>query len=200
MTMSTSTSTDHHVSRDLSSAKGAPFGAVCLPFLVALTALAGSLWLSLGMGLKACPLCFYQRTFVMGIVAVLGVGILAGARYRGVLNLLALPLAVAGIGVAAFHVFLERTGKLECPVGVLGVGTAPQQSLAVLCILLAVIVLGAIWSRNVGESFWLPLTWAVVLGVLLAWGAVVSAPPSPPTPVKAYETPLDMCRPPFPSP
>ena len=48
-----------------------------------------------------------------------------------------------------------------------------------------------------GEPCWLPLAGAVVLGLLLAWGAVVSAPPMPATPTKAYETPLDMCRPPF---
>ena len=38
------------------------------PLLVALLAVTGSLWLSIGMKLKACPLCFYQRTFVMGAV------------------------------------------------------------------------------------------------------------------------------------
>jgi disulfide bond formation protein DsbB len=171
--------------------------AVWLPLLVALAALSGSLWLSVGMGLKACPLCFYQRTFVMGIVAVLGVGVLAGDRHRAVLNLLALPMAVAGFGVAAFHVFLERIAALECPSGVAGVGTAPQQSLAVLTVLLALVVVGVVWSREAVEPFWTPTTGAVMAGVLLAWGAVVSAPPMPPPPTKAYETPLDMCRPPL---
>jgi hypothetical protein len=149
------------------------------------------------MGLKACPLCFYQRTFVMGVVAVLGVGVLTAERHRSVLNLIALPLVVAGFGVAAFHVFLERTGKLECPSGVLGIGTAPQQSLAALTVLLVVVAVGVVWTRNAGEPFWLPLTVAVVLGLLLARGAVVSSPPMPPTPTKPYETPLDMCRPPL---
>ena len=41
---------------------------------LALVGTAGSLYLSLGMGLKACPLCFYQRTFVMAALAVLLVG------------------------------------------------------------------------------------------------------------------------------
>jgi disulfide bond formation protein DsbB len=149
------------------------------------------------MRLKACPLCFYQRTFVMGIVAVLGVGILTGERHRAVLNLLALPLAIAGIGVATFHVFLEMAGKLECPGGVMGIGTAPQQSLTALAILLAVVVLGIVRSRHAGVSLWPPLTGAVVLGLLLAWGAIKSSPPMPPTPTKAYETPFDICRPPF---
>jgi hypothetical protein len=108
-----------------------------------------------------------------------------------------LPLVVAGFGVAAFHVFLELTGKLECPSGVMGIGTAPQQSLTVLAVLLAAVVVGVLWSRNAGVSLWPPLAGSVVLGLLLAWGSVKSSPPMPPTPTKAYETPLDMCRPPF---
>jgi hypothetical protein len=41
---------------------------------------------------------------------------------------------------------------------------------------------------------------AVVLGLLLAWGAIASAPPLPSVPPKAYDPekqPLDTCRPPF---
>src|SRR5690242_8659304 len=91
---------------------------------VAAAALAGSLYLSMGMALRACPLCFYQRTFVMSLVAVLGMG-LATRLAPATLALLSLPLAVAGFGVALFHVFLEITGTLVCPAGVLGLGTAP---------------------------------------------------------------------------
>jgi disulfide bond formation protein DsbB len=170
------------------------------PLLVALVALAGSLWLSIGMGLKACPLCFYQRTFIMGVVAVLGIGVLAGQAHRGVLNLLALPLTVAGFGVAAFHVFLELTGKLECPAGVMGIGTSPQQSLAALTVLLVLVVAGVVHGGKVGNFHPLVALAAVVLGVLLVWGSVASAPPMPPAPTKAYETPLDICRPPFRAP
>jgi disulfide bond formation protein DsbB len=168
--------------------------------LVALLALIGSLWLSVGMGLKACPLCFYQRTFVMGVVAVLGVGLLTGQRHRSALNVLALPLAVAGVGVAAFHEYLELTGKLECPGGVMGIGTAPQQSLAVLTLLLILVAAGVVRGRNTAESQVAASAVAVVVGVALAVGSVVSAPPMPPAPAKAYETPLDICRPPFRSP
>jgi disulfide bond formation protein DsbB len=105
--MSASAAADRELSGTPRSPGVAPVSLVWPSLLVALVALAGSLWLSVGMGLKACPLCFYQRTFVMGVVAVLGIGLLTGQRHRGVLNLLALPLAVAGFGVAAFHVFLE---------------------------------------------------------------------------------------------
>ena len=40
-------------------------GIVLLALLIALIGTAGSLWLSVGMGLKGCPLCFYQRSFVI---------------------------------------------------------------------------------------------------------------------------------------
>jgi hypothetical protein len=149
------------------------------------------------MKLKACPLCFYQRTFVMGVVAVLATGLLTGQRHRAVLNLLALPLAVGALGVAVFHVSLELTGKLECPSGVLGIGTAPQQSLAVLILLLVAVAVGVVRSRREGEPRPAAAGVAVVLGLLLAWGAVASSPPMPPAPAQAYTTPLDTCRPPF---
>ncbi|QDV35571.1 disulfide bond formation protein B [Tautonia plasticadhaerens] len=43
-----------------------------LALAIAASMLVGSLYLSVGLGLKACPLCLYERTFVMG---VLGVGL-----------------------------------------------------------------------------------------------------------------------------
>jgi hypothetical protein len=164
--------------------------------VVALAAVAGSLWLSAGMGLKACPLCLYQRTFVMGVAAVLEIGVLTAGRHRAAVLMLALPLAVAGFSIAVFHVFLEWSGKLECPAGFLGIATAPHQSLAVFTLLLAATVLGLVWSWDALESWW-PALLGPVLGLLLAWGAVASAPPMPQAPAKAYEAPLDMCRPPF---
>ncbi len=164
------------------------------PLAIAALALIGSLWLSVGMGLKACPLCLYQRTFVMGVVAVLGIGITTGPGHRSVLNLLAMPLTVAGFGVAAFHVFLELTGKLECPGGVLAIGTAPQQSLVVQTILLILVSVGVARSSRADL---LSTVGSVLLGLLLAGSSVVSAPPLPPIPTKAYEQPLDMCRPPY---
>src|SRR5438270_12137300 len=80
--------------------------------VVALGGLAGSLFLSMGMGLRACPLCFYQRTFMMSLVAVLAMGMVTGTGQGGRLALVSLPLASAGLGVALFHVFLEVTGTL----------------------------------------------------------------------------------------
>ena len=147
---------------------------VWLPFFVALVALAGSLWLTLGMGFKACPLCIYQRTFAMGVVAVFGVGVCVGVGHRGVLNLLALPLATAGFGVAVLQMIAELIGRIECPIGILGIGTAPQQSVVALGLLLVMVGLGATRSRSEGDRRWPLLGWAIVLGLLLAVGAVVS--------------------------
>src|SRR5437016_11289971 len=113
--MSTLAAPDHERNRASSSRDTAPLSLVWPSLLVALVALAGSLWMSIGMKLKACPFCFYQRTFVMGVVAVLGVGLLTGQRHRAVLNLLALPLVIGAVAVAIFHVYVERTGTLECP-------------------------------------------------------------------------------------
>lgn len=174
-----------------------PASLIWPSLLVALLATLGSLWLSVGMGLKACPLCFYQRTFAMSVVGVLAIGLLTGARHRNVLAVLSLPLTVGGFGVAAFHVYLELTGKLECPPGVLGLGTSPQQSLAVFLVLLVLVSLSVVSAGTFGEPRLVASVAAVVLGVLFAVGAIVSAPPMPSPPTKAYETPLEICRPPY---
>src|SRR5260370_15125385 len=105
-----------------------------LACLVALATAAGSVYLSMGMGLKACPLCFYQRTFAFAAFGVLLVGLLTGTRRSG-LSVLALPLAIGGLGVAAFHVHLELNGTLMSPLGLFGLGTPPQQSLAAFTLL-----------------------------------------------------------------
>ncbi len=161
--------------------------------------LAGSLALSWGLALKPCPLCFYQRAFVMGIVAVLAMGLLTGAARPGRLGLLALPLAAAGLGVALFHVRLEMTGKLECPDGLLGLGTAPKQSLAVFVVLTVLLAVDAL-ARLSGPAAWGGLVGAVVLGGLLAAASCTSNPPMPPAPKAPYPSPPDVCRPPYHTP
>ena len=93
-----------------------------LALLVAAGATAGSVYLSTNMGLYACPLCFYQRTFVMGVAALLLIGLLSGMGSRVSLAALAMPLAFAALAVALMHVDMERTGKLECPDGFFGLG------------------------------------------------------------------------------
>ncbi|MCI0462628.1 MAG: disulfide bond formation protein B [Gemmataceae bacterium] len=166
---------------------------------VALLASAGSVFLSVGMNLVACPLCFYQRTFAFGVLGVLAVGLLAGGGRRGLLGLLALPAALGGLTVAGFHVYLEANGTLECPLGVAGMGSAPQQSLAmfvVLTLLLALDVRAGWPEGGLGMS---ALLGAVVLGGLFGAGSILSAPPLPAAPTAPYraDQPLNGCRPPF---
>src|SRR5947209_7051199 len=80
LTMSPSGTTDPFTppASPPSEAGPAASGWTWAALAVAVAGLGGSLFLSLGMHLKACPLCFYQRTFAMSLVAVLGMGLLAG--------------------------------------------------------------------------------------------------------------------------
>jgi disulfide bond formation protein DsbB len=112
-----------------------------LAVLVAAAAVSGSLYLSLGMELIACPLCFYQRTFAVAALSVLLVGILGGVRPAWRLSLLALAPAFGGLGIAGWHYSRVALGEMVCPDGVFGLGAAPLQSLAVFVLLL--VVLGA---------------------------------------------------------
>jgi hypothetical protein len=197
--MSSFTTTDSHRAGTALAPETGPANALWAwaALAAAVAGLAGSLFLSLGMNLKACPLCFYQRTFMMGLVAVLGMGLLTGAARPGRLALLALPLAVAGLGVALFHVFLELRGNLECPAGLLGLGTAPQQSLALFVVLTALLVAGALRVPQAGAGSWAGVAGAVGLGGLLAVASAIANPPPPAAPTQPYDKPPEVCRPPY---
>jgi disulfide bond formation protein DsbB len=158
-------------------------------------AVAGSLTLSLGLGLKACPLCFYQRAFALSLVAVLAMGLIAGAHRDGLLAVLSLPLAIGGLGVAAFHVSLEFRGILECPSGLLGLGSAPQQSLAIFAIVFALLLMAVLRGGTSGAGR-LGLPTGLVLGVVLAVSSCIANPP-PKAPTEPYPNAPDICRLPF---
>ena len=176
--------------------EGALRALVWATLFLALLTTAGSLWLSLHMKLKACPLCFYQRTFAMGLLSMAALGLLAPRRHLAIVPLATLPLAVGGGGVAAFHVSLELSRTLECPSGLLGIGTAPQQSLAAYALLLLVVAPAAVRAQKHEISAGLSLL-AALLGAAFAVGAVASSPPLPGAPKAPYATPLDTCRVPF---
>lgn len=174
-----------------------------LALLAATVTVAGSLYLSLGMGLEACALCFYQRAFAMAVLAVLAVGLFGTDRRGPSLSLLALPLAVGGLGVAGFHVSLENKGILECPKGIFDLGSAPRQSLAAFIPLAALLLIdvGAACFRpgGAGESSLssLAVLGSCILGGLLALGCIKSAPP-PKIPKAPYaDEPIEGCRTPY---
>jgi len=179
--------------------------------VVALVGLAGSLWLSIGMhlavgslavdigmNLKACPLCFYQRTFVMSILAVLVTGLIIAPKDGGRISLLALPLATAGLGVALFHVSLELREKLDCPRGIFDWGAAPKQGLALFAVLFCLLAVAVLRNWQQGVWSWPAPLGAVVLGAVLAGASCIANPPLPPTPKEPYTKAPDICRPPFP--
>jgi len=166
--------------------------------LVALAGSIGSVWLSVGLGLKACPLCFYQRTAVFLVLGTLLLGLCAGRFLaRPVAAWLTVPACLLGLCVALFHVYLERSGALECPPGIAGLGTAPVQSLALFLLLTPPVLLSAFRSADVGAG---RIGLAALLGVVLAYASIQSAPPLLPVPKAAYTDALIICRPPFKAP
>lgn len=161
---------------------------------------AGSVYLSLGLGLKACPLCFYQRSFMEGTFAVLAIGLAVDRHGQRLYCLLPVPLTFAGLAVALFREYLVVAGVLECPKGLLGLGSAPAQSLAIFALTGLAVVAGALGRGNGTPRRAISLSGTALLGLLLAGASIVSSPPLPPAPKAPYDPatqPLDMCRPPY---
>jgi disulfide bond formation protein DsbB len=168
-----------------------------LPTLAALAAavasVAGSLYLSLGMGLIACPLCFYQRTFAFAVLGVLILGVFTRAHASGYVNLMAFLPAVAGGLIAAFHTYLEAAGRLICPKGIADIGSTAQQSLASFILILACLLPGLVMDVRRRGPAAASVGWSLLLGGAFAYGCIVSSPaPSMPP---ADKRPL-ICHPP----
>lgn len=193
--------TDPHGEGNRSAACRSAAGWNLAALTVAIAASGGSLYLSLGLGLKACPLCFYQRSFALAAVLVLVLTFWLDGLRSARACLVVLPLAVSGLGIAASHVKLVLSGKLECPMGLFGWGDAPTQSLTVFTALTLICLAGA-WSQRRAEprGGWPAMGAAVLLGLGTAWTCLASSPPLPPTPTQPYDPvrqPFDMCRPPY---
>ncbi len=189
-------------------------------FIFACLTTLGSLSLSRLLHIKACLLCGYQRTYVLSIVAVLGLGLYQrGAGVRKV-GLFALPMALAALGVALYQNYLEWTGVIECPAGFLGqlkggglkflhvlnadvierpawfpgLGSAPNQALVALAILFGLIV-ADVWQQR-HEAPRGSITAAVVLGLGLTWASLIANPAE----VRGWEgqpKEVDICRTPY---
>jgi len=77
---------------------------------VALVAMLGSLYLSDGVGLLPCKLCWFQRIAMYPLVFVLGVGFLRGDA--GVWRF-ALPLPLVGLVISGYHVAVQYRPSLD---------------------------------------------------------------------------------------
>lgn len=69
-------------------------------WLIALSGVAASLFLSDVMGLPPCSLCWYQRIAMYPLVIIIGAGILTRDLSW---KLYALPLAIIGLLISAYH-------------------------------------------------------------------------------------------------
>ena len=84
------------------AAKVSPFNKM-LPYVawvIALVAMAGSLFFSDVMDLPPCVLCWYQRIALYPLVVIIGIGILTeDVRWK----VYALPLTLIGLGISIYH-------------------------------------------------------------------------------------------------
>ena len=167
--------TDESISRQVAT-------WVWLSLVLALLTVAGSISLTLVAGLKPCPLCFYQRTFAMGLLGLFAVVLLMRTP-AAALSIGAVPMVIGGFGVSVFHVYLELSKTLDCPSGLFGVGTAPQQSFA-MYILLVIAVMGGCLAARVKLK---ALTAGCVLGVGFAVLSCISNGPLPSTPNPKFD-------------
>jgi len=123
-----------------------PRALLVAAMLIATVATAGSLYLSLGLGLIPCELCWYQRILMYPLVIVIGTALVEGREtvYRTVI-----PLAMVGTAIAAYHSYIQiYPSASSCTVGCSAVQytvfglTIPNLSLlAFVSVLLVMVVL-----------------------------------------------------------
>lgn len=81
-------------------------------WLIAMTALFGSLFFSEVMGLKPCVLCWWQRIFIYPLAVLFLVGMFPqGHKADRCVVHYTLPLAVIGLGFAIYH-YLVYSGLI----------------------------------------------------------------------------------------
>jgi disulfide bond formation protein DsbB len=153
---------------------------------VAVVGVLGSLHLSLAMDLKACPLCFYQRAFMMAAAGILAFGTFLPGMPTAALTVLALPSATAGAAMAAFHSYRVWAGAMECPKGITDVFVAPEESLAIFGLLTA-LLLGELFHR---KTYVMQGIGAVLLGIIFCTTSVRAVHDAPISPTGT----LDGCR------
>jgi hypothetical protein len=161
-----------------------------LAFFVSVIGVVGSLYLSLGMDLKACPLCFYQRAFMMAIAAIFAIGLFMPDVPAAALTPLALAPATAGGWIAIMHTYLVANGTLECPAGVTHFLLAPHESLLIFAIVMVLLLVDLFHQRR----YVMRGIAAILIGFVLASTSLKATPPSPAPAVPYAPDSLDGCR------
>ena len=94
--------------------------------IVATVATTGSLYLSLGLGLIPCELCWYQRILMYPLVIVL---IVATIEKRVTVYRAVLPLSLSCLVIAAYHSWIQRAASTSACGLSGGCGTIQYQIL-----------------------------------------------------------------------
>jgi hypothetical protein len=172
---------------------------LALSTLATAVIVGGSYYLTFGMGLKACPLCFYQRTFAMAAFATLLLALLTGAWRTGYAHIMALPSLLGGMVVAGIHVYLsDIANKLECPKGINDLGSAPVQSLTAFGVTLLIYLWGVRSDGKAGVG--VILASAMLAGAMGYAGFAGSPPAAKPTAPYDPNQRIETCRVPYVAP
>ena len=130
--------------------------ALWLAFLVALTAMSGSLYFSEGAGFVPCALCWYQRIAMYPLVVILFVAALRDdpgvVRYAGPVAAIGALLSIWHIGVQRLPALPSGSCSLDAPcsaiyIEVIGFITIPTMALAGFWAIITLLLL-----RASGES------------------------------------------------
>lgn len=87
-------------------------------FIVALTAVLGSLYYSEIAGFVPCRLCWYQRILMYPLVIIILIGMI---EQDNILPNYVLPFSIIGLGVSSYHYLLQMGligNSTACTIGV----------------------------------------------------------------------------------
>jgi disulfide bond formation protein DsbB len=164
-----------------------------LALFFAVIGVLGSLHLSINMGLQACPLCYYQRAFIMAAAGILAFGMFLEGVPAGAVSVLALVPSVAGLCLAGQHSRLEWAGDLECPKGITGALVVPQESFLIFALLVAALA-GDVFVR---KTYVIQAVGAALLGVVFCTTGLRSVQRMDPPTAPYEKTEPDGCRKPY---
>lgn len=133
---------------------------VLATFIVALTAVLGSLYFSEIAGFVPCRLCWYQRVLMYPLVIIILIGMI---EQDEILPNYVLPFSIIGVGVSGYHYMLQMGilgNSAACTIGVPcnvryvnyeGFITIPLMALTAFT-LITIMMLDIKWGQRKGEA------------------------------------------------